>query len=116
MVLRACTTRQQLRSKADAQNGGARQRCFIHQPGQFRQIGMRGICQCVLLSAKHHKCIKLRHVGQTAILPRCEHINPRARHMQGNANLTVMGNGGIFHDGNAHGRLSAARTLRHLMP
>jgi hypothetical protein len=55
-----------------------------------------------LITPKGHQRIIAAQLWQSAVAPGFPQLNPRARLVQGDADLTMMGYGGILDDGYAH--------------
>ena len=72
---------------------------------------MGGIIQRRLLTAEHHQRVMLARLRQPPVLPGFVKVDPRRRLMQGDADLSVMGDAGVFDDGNAHGGIGSRGLL-----
>jgi hypothetical protein len=105
LIARPQSPRQQLRAETYPQNGLSSRTGVAHQRREAWQIGVALIGQRVLLTAKHHHGIMGTQRRQKAIPPRPEHLDPRRCLVQGNADLSVMGDFGIFYDRYMHGVL-----------
>ena len=63
---------------------------------------MIGIVERRLLAAKDHERVVPAHLGQAAVGKGAEDLDPRARFVEGDAHLAVMGDRRILDDGDVH--------------
>ena len=102
LVLRAKAAGENLRAEADAQYGAVRGSSFLHQAGEGGQVGVGLVREGVLLAAKDDQGVMVEEGGEDAVAPRAKDLDPGGAFVQGDADLAVMGDGGVFDDGNAH--------------
>ncbi len=102
-VCRAERPRQDLRAKADAKDRAILRGVVGHQAGKRWQVGMRVIIRRCLFAAKDDQCIGIDGSRQRLTGPGLVLVDQGTCLMQGHADLAMMGDTGVFNDGDAHG-------------
>ena len=103
VVFRAIGPGQQLRAKADAENGFVGHCIGLHQAGQRGQVGVGVVVGRGLFAAEHHQRVRLRYCGQGLAGPGPMLVDQRGAFVQRDADLAVVRDAGILDDGDAHG-------------
>jgi hypothetical protein len=99
---------QHLAAQADAQHRAIRRRIVGHQPGQPWQIRVRMVIGRGLFAAEHNQRVGIHRLGQRLARPGLPQVDLGGGLVQGHADLAVMGDAGVFDDGDAHGVLRTA--------
>ena len=100
-----------LRAQADTEGGFAAERGIIEQSGEVGQVGVAVIGKRGLFAAKSDQRIEAVGVWQFAVEPWFVEVDHGGGFVQSDADLAVMGDGGVFDDGDAHGFPRFCRTM-----
>jgi IMP dehydrogenase len=94
---------EELRAKADAEDGFVGIAVGAHQPGEGGQVGVSVVVRSRLLAAEDDEGVGLCRFGQGLAGPGAVLVDQGGAFVERHADLTVVRDTGILDDGDAHG-------------